>query len=437
MGNKRHVDSAFELAWDSLDLRSQAYLKSRLDGKKYFEVGEEFNVDRTVAKSICKGALWEFELNCDDYIDEVQDYLKSMVYINFGAFCKRIHSFRGYAPLALIHIAGGTSLFTNLGPLDAEQIYVLNEARLEELYENTHKLAPISLKHMKSLRGQQKILFIPELIEKKGELVFDFEFGIIRTKSMVRDRTQIVLEDRGVGVTTDELSEILGMKKKALIAQLERDSRFTWQAHEKKWVLKAWGLEPQERISALEAVERVLDEHGPLTLTELIQKAQIISPKSKSRYLQVLESEKFGQIPDSKLWDLTTKGAVQWLLPEPKKKVQIRETDSNKLIFSVEVTHDMLRGSGFPVDRRVTWRAGLLQPTKSRVFKVSDSPITKLNLSRTPGNSSLSSIRPVLEILGLKKGCQIKILLDLTNDQAYLKPECDCHPNREKFSSTS
>jgi hypothetical protein len=422
----RHTPTRLEKAWDALDLQEQAYYKASLDGKTFLEVGREFKVNEEFAKAICEYASDTFENELYDELELTREVFLKNPTITFYDFCKLMKADRDYPALALLVEACANPTLANLPRLHRDQIYELSLDAHKDLYVKLVKTAPISLAHFKAMVGTSDAAAYKDLVERHGDLELDESFGIIRKRARVRDRTQIILETRGQSVSSEELASINKLNVRALDAQLLRDDRFARNAVDSTWQLKVWGLNPISKITASDALELVLTSSGSLPQVELIRRAQGLYPKSYSRYVQALEGEKFGVLVDGK-YDLASRGAIQYMPPEPKTKPFIRETTSRKLIFKMAVSGDMLRGSGFPVDRRITWCAGMLQPTKSRAFHLPDWPGKALTLSRVPGNSSLSSIRTFLEAMGLQKGCQIQILLNLQDDPAFLRASCVCH----------
>lgn len=89
----------------------------------------------------------------------------------------------------------------------------------------------------------------------------------------------------------------------------------------------------------------------------------------------------------------------------------------------LDVDHEILRGSGIPANRWLTWCLGLRTAPSTRYFALMDSEGT-LAVNRGTSDSQLSSLRAVAQALEVVRGCKIAVLLHLDTDTATTRRTC-------------
>lgn len=183
-----------------------------------------------------------------------------------------------------------------------------------------------------------------------------------------------------------------------------------------RWALSGTVEEPVYR-SALPAVLDVLRVHGPQAFDELVRKVMKVHDVTPWRITQCLDDYRIGYMPDGKIW-LVENGAHKKPEPEPERPETMVSVD-HRVGVRMTLTFDHVRGSGFIVNRWLNWRLGLRSTPDSISFDSADPSIgDTITITRNGAGAAFSSIRSILDRMGLSEGCEIAIVLD-TDQQTW------------------
>ena len=249
----------------------------------------------------------------------------------------------------------------------------------------------------------------------------------VRRSARIRDTCFIILERAGRPVSARVLGRILDMKERNVAAQLERDERFRRVVALHKWALVTWGdLGQGTRYgSTREAMIDVLTAGGRIARTELMTRVQTLHPVTTWAILNQLEDEVFGHHADGTV-SMAYLGGQPYEDDEPELTPDVDADEASGIVrFQLPVTRDVLRGSGMPVPRYVTWFAGLRRVPRKLSFEADEG--REYVLRRTPGLSSVSSLRAATQELGLSTDCQLAVTFKCRQRRIDFAGACPCH----------
>ena len=87
------------------------------------------------------------------------------------------------------------------------------------------------------------------------------------------------------------------------------------------------------------------------------------------------------------------------------------------------VDHDLLRGSGIPVNRWLTSVCRLRTAPSTRYFELFDG-LGTVTVKRGISNSQLSSLRAIAQAIGAVEGCKLALLLRVDTGTASVRHTC-------------
>ncbi|TWH01724.1 hypothetical protein L615_001600000160 [Nocardioides sp. J9] len=136
---------------------------------------------------------------------------------------------------------------------------------------------------------------------------------------------------------------------------------------------------------------------------------------------QCLSSNLIGLNPAG-LYDLAERGAVPVEDTEPKQPPTIK-TSGDVVGIELVVDREILRGSGIPVNRWLTWHLGLRTAPSTRYFTFPEGH-GEVRVTRMTSNAQVSSLRAVAAKFGLVEGCKFALLLNTSTDTASVRHIC-------------
>lgn len=250
--------------------------------------------------------------------------------------------------------------------------------------------------------------------------------GWIRRFAQGRDSAFLWLRAQGEPRTCDEIAEAIGWPSlRGLRESLRRDERFTQLRPEGSWALSCWAT-TRGRVqysSAVDAVVGVLRELGPLTRNQLAAETMARHPVSSRWVRQSLLNGQVGRTENG-MYDLVERGAAAIEERAPARPTNMVESpDGLEMTIRLRVDADLLRGSGIPVSRWLTWRLGLHDVPSHRHFAINWHG-GDLVLRRGTGTSAVSSLRAVAQSLGLVSGCDLVVLIRPEQATAEIRHGC-------------
>jgi hypothetical protein len=299
-------------------------------------------------------------------------------------------------------------------------------SRLERLIEH----APF---HVDELRSRAESCELPEDLpltelfsHPRSPLVLNPSIGWARRTGAKRDLAFLWLNDVGEPRPAEEIAEAVGaVSGRALGEAMRRDDRFIQIRPEGAWAVSDWkGPGTGARYTnAEEVVLEILRDDGAMSESELIAEARRRYPVSVWRYTQVLSSNRIGVTSDG-LFDLAERGATPVEDKEPRRPENMQANADGTLIgVRLTVDRDVLRGSGINVNRWLSWKLGLRTAPTERRFAM-DAFDSDLVVRRNMSTTALSSLRAVVNRMGLGLGCEIVVILRLRDDSAGIRHVC-------------
>ncbi len=177
--------------------------------------------------------------------------------------------------------------------------------------------------------------------------------------------------------------------------------------------------------SAVEALEDVLRERGPLSLDVLVEQTIARYPVRKSWIKECLSSGRVGHTREG-LYDLIERGAVAVEDGEPRQPDSVAEAPDGTFDVRLRVDPGLLRGDAVRVSRWLTWRLGLRQTPSSQRFDLHGlEGGREVVLHRRTGASALSSLRAAAHSLDVVAGCEIVVRLRPQLGTADIRHSCD------------
>lgn len=249
------------------------------------------------------------------------------------------------------------------------------------------------------------------------------ELGWVRAARVPRDRAYLWLRQQGEPRTALEIANVAGASEHATRETMRRDEAFAQVRPEGTWALTDWRIQGSDRrySNAVEVLVEVLRDLGPLDYAELRAEVQKRYPVGEWRVAQCLSSNLIGRNAAG-LYDLAERGAEPIEDAEPQRPKHI-QASGNVVGIEIPVTHDVLRGSGIPVHRWLTWYLGLRTAPSTRYFAL-ESGDDEVSVRRMTSNSQLSSLRMQALSLGVAEGCTLVLLLRLDSNSATLRHAC-------------
>ena len=247
--------------------------------------------------------------------------------------------------------------------------------------------------------------------------------GWIRAARVTRDLAYLWLKREGEPRPADEIATQAGCSEHAVRENMRRDPSFSQVRPEGTWALADWRVPGSNSrySSAVDALVEVLRDLGPLPVDQLRAETQRRYPVSDWRVNQCLSSNLIG-LNSAGLYDLAERGAVPVEDTEPKQPANMK-TSGDVVGVELEVDREILRGSGIPVNRWLTWHLGLRTAPSTRHFALREQH-GEVRVTRATSNAQVSSLRAVALELGLEEGCKFALLLNTSTETASVRHTC-------------
>jgi hypothetical protein len=422
------------VAWRQLDEREQAILTRRLAGETLAQLGESYGLSRERIRQI--------QVKAEDHLTEAMDFwmpdkrgqlleaIGDSPAVASDHLALQLPSTQPLAREALVRAIGVGPPRGWFGELHGW--WTTRPTALESLLARLSDLAPLPASELPEICESLGIpgdLAVAALLERDGSGLVRHTLGWIRPARASRDVAYLWLRAEGGPRTVVAIAQMTDTSERGMRETMRRDDGFAQVRPEGTWGLTAWRLPGADSrySSAVEVVVDVLRELGPLDYEQLKVETQRRYPVTEWRVTQCLSSSMVGRTAVG-LYDLAERGAVPLVEKEPQRPANAG-VSGNVLGVALEVTHDMLRGSGFGVNRWITWELGLRTAPSSRHFDLNGSP-GGLSVKRTTSLAQVSSIRVELKRLALTVGCKFVLLLRTDTNVARLQHTCgDLCPN--------
>lgn len=415
------------LVWDNMRSRSKRILELRYMGSTLDEIGEELELTRERIRQLEIMARKELMEAVPGALNKIAQAIEERPYPT-QAFLAAVLETRDSKDFSVILAALGFYQFRDVQALGSywhsSDTFQRNFGALAS-YHSPCLFTELS--DAGSILGMGEYL-LKSLLSQSDKVHLIQGRYVVRKTARIRDLTYLVLLEKGMPMSLEEILPHAKIAVRALSAQLERDSRFRRDESTRSWGLSAWVVGDPSKIinNVYEAVDQVLSKHGPTKNATLLALAMQLFPRSSARYAQILEDGRYGLDKEGK-WDFSANGAIQKMPAEPKPTQRVAESIQGFAKIEVRVDAELLRGSGIPVHRRLTWVLGLPQPTRELSFSNSLIPAKPLIVYRTPGGHHLGALKAHAEAIGLTLGCKMEIAFDKERLRAGIRPSCECH----------
>ena len=420
--------SWLDLAWLQQSERSRQILTHRIAGKTLEMVAQDLGVVRERVRQLQKKSTDELLAAQQVHDPELPVRLKVGVgarsAISEEELAELTHLRADVArdvilgQLGLAHPAVWTTTIPDLWAFDRSALggQLADLVSMAPFTDGEARIAAANL----GIPGQ---LDLAGILSYSGSKLSLHDLGWIRKARQGRDIAYLWLRADAEPRTTAEIAAVTENTEHAIRETMRRDELFAQVRPEGTWALADWRSPGADNrySSAVEVMVGVLHDFGPLDLERLRAETQQRYPVSVWRINQCLSSNLIG-LNDDGLYDLVERGATPIEDSEPKQPAHIQASGS---VVGVEllVDRDVLRGSGIPVSRWLTWHLGLRTAPSSRYFRLPGS-FGEVTIRRATSNAQISSLRAVAKVLGAVKGCKITLLLHTDTAAADVRHTC-------------
>ncbi|WP_274381637.1 sigma factor-like helix-turn-helix DNA-binding protein [Segeticoccus rhizosphaerae] len=415
-------------AWSALPDRSKEIVSRRAEGETLAVIGDDIGVTRERVRQLEKQArkliVSAQEIHEPELLTRLLEHMGEQVLLSD----EQVEEVIGSAPAAAVDLvlrqlgfersmiaSGGREGFWSREP-SALESRLKSLVDLMPLPDDEAHIAAESLKIPAEVRWWT-------LLPARYRVTLT-DLGWVRTSRTTRDRAYLWLRSQGEPRSSKEIAEAAGASEHATRENMRRDHAFAQVRPEGTWALVDWRVEGADNrySNALEVVVEVLRDLGPLEANDLRVECQRRYPVTGWRITQCLSSNLIGQ-NDAGLYDLVERGAVPVEDREPHRPAHI-QASGDVVGVEVPVSHDVVRGSGIPVNRWLTWYLGLRTSPSTRYFQMQQGA-SELVVRRGTSNAQLSSLRTGALAVGAVEGCRLVLLLHLNDDTAELRHVCE------------
>lgn len=308
---------------------------------------------------------------------------------------------------------------------DLSEYWTQDANQFNALLERMAALAPMTHEEAEQASRDLGLADAPwsTLLEHPKSKLANHELGWIRRARSGRDVAFLWLREKGEPHAVADIAQATGTSEHAIRETMRRDATFAQVRPEGTWALADWRVPGSDNryTSAVDVIVEVLRDLGPQDFEHLRVETQRRYPVSSWRITQCLSSNLIG-LNDVGLYDLTERGALPVEDSEPKKPEHI-QVHGNVVGIELTVDTELLRGSGIPVHRWLTWYLGLRSAPAARYFELVDDQGT-ITVKRATSGSQLSSLRALAQHEGLVAGCKLAVLLRTDVDTATYRHTC-------------
>lgn len=415
-------------AWAALPERSRDILRRRLAGETLDEIGLALNLTRERVRQVQKaseGALVRaMEKRAPQLLSALHTELGDSPAVADRHIATLVDAHSTTALGCLLKTLGVSHPRTWAGALSEFWTFRPNELRQQ--LGRMVELAPLTHEEADQAAAE---LGLPEDLDWRSVLAHSnsklaaHDLGWIRPARLTRDVAYLWLKLEGEPRPADEIAVQAGCSEHAARENMRRDPAFSQVRPEGTWALSDWRVPGSENrySSAVDALVEVLRDLGPLPVDQLRVETQRRYPVSDWRVNQCLSSNLIG-LNAAGLYDLAERGAVPVEDTEPKQPSNIK-TSGDVVGIELVVDREILRGSGIPVNRWLTWHLGLRTAPSTRYFALPEGH-GEVRVTRMTSNAQVSSLRAVAAEFGLVEGCKFALLLNTSTDTASVRHIC-------------
>lgn len=429
---QRHHDWLSE-AWSHLDDRYTDVLTRRLVGQGYAEIGELHGVSRQRGHQLQMSAERELLAIQVRHAPELPTQLVVVIGDHPAVPDQEVKALiqtgSGVARHALLRALGSTHPRTWSGHLYGW--WTQHPGKLDLQLRELAALAPLGADELVPVAASLGLpdgLPLDDLLSGPKSPLLRHSTGWVRRNRVTRDAAYLWLRAEGSPRSVADIATATETSENTVRERMRGDDAFAQVRPEGTWCLADWRLPGADSrySTAVDVVVEVLRDQGPLTLQQLRTECSKRYPVSAWRIDQCLSSNLVGLTADDR-YDLAERGATPIEDTEPRQPPNIKATSDGTLIgVSMTVDGELLRGSGLPVHRWLTWYLGLRTAPAERHFPW-ENDSGDLVIRRRTSSSSVSSLRAVVHALGLVEGCKIALLIKLNPDRAALRHQCPLH----------
>lgn len=417
-----------DVAWTGLPERSRDILRRRLAGATLDDIGLALKLTRERVRQIQKTSedalMRAMEQRAPQLLSGLHEELGDSPAVADRHIATLVNAHSTTALGCLLKSLGVSHPHTWAGPLSGYWTFRPNE--LQEQLRRIVELAPLT--HEEADQAATELAF-PEDLDWRRLLAHSISklaahnLGWIRPARLTRDVAYLWLKLEGEPRPAGEIAAQAGCKEHAARENMRRDPVFSQVRPEGTWALSDWRVPGSDSrySSAVDALVEVLRDLGPLPVDQLRVETQRRYPVSAWRVNQCLSSNLIG-LNAAGLYDLAERGAVPVEDTEPKRPPNIK-TSGDVVGIELEVDREILRGSGVPVNRWLTWHLGLRTAPSTRYFALPEEH-GEVRVTRATSNAQVSSLRAVATELGLVEGCKFVLLLNASTDTAVVRHTC-------------
>jgi hypothetical protein len=417
-----------DAAWAALPERSREILRRRLAGETLDEIGRALDLTRERVRQVQKTS----ESALVRAMEQRAPQLPSALHTELGdspavadphiAALVQAHSATALG--CLLKTLGLSHPHTWDGALS--DYWTFRPSGLQQQLRRMVELAPLTYQEADQAASE---LGLPEdldwqsILARSNSKLAAHNLGWIRPARATRDVAYLWLKLEGEPRPADEIAAQAGCSEHAARENMRRDPAFSQVRPEGTWALTDWRVPGSENrySSAVDALVEVLRDLGPLPVDQLRVETQRRYPVSDWRVNQCLSSNLIG-LNAAGLYDLAERGAVPVEDTEPKQPPNIK-TSGDVVGIELEIDREILRGSGIPVNRWLTWHLGLRTAPSTRHFALPEGH-GEVRVTRATSNAQISSLRAVTLELGLVEGCKLALLLNTSTDTASVRHIC-------------
>lgn len=417
-----------ENAWQAMPDRWHTIVERRLAGETLDRIGEELDLTRERIRQLQRKVevtlLDAQRRNVPNLPQQIAETLADHPGVPEDRLTALLPSRASTARQALFRQLGASR--PRMWSGDLTEYWTRRPAALDTMLRKLVALAPMTDVETRQAIldiGLPAALPIDDLLRRPESKLTHHELGWIRTSRSGRDLAYLWLRNQGGPRPVADIAAVTGTTEHAIRENMRRDDDFAQVRPEGTWALADWRLPgANNRYSnAVDVVVDVLRDHGPLDYEQLRTEAQQRYPVSAWRITQCLSSDVIGLTTDG-LYDLAERGATPIEDTEPKQPKTI-QVHGDVLGVELNVDSDILRGSGIPVNRWLTWYLGLRTAPAARYFEIVGQPGT-LTVKRSTSVSQLSSLRAVALDMELVEGCKMTILFYINKETASIRHTC-------------
>ena len=422
------------VTWGDLPKREITVLSRRMQGETLQGIATDLGLTRERVRQLQKRAadtmMAAAEVHDRELLSRLALTLGSAAAMEIGSVLAELPPAPAEAQEALVQVLG----FRHPRTWDGELInwWTRMPEELDRRLNAVVALAPLSHDDLLAALTDVGLSYerpVTTLLHSPNSKLNECPTGWYRPSRAGRDLAFLYLQSQGAPRTTAEVAAALGgtISEHAIRETMRREDAFAQVRPEGTWTLTDWRVPGSDNrySNAEETVIEVVRELGPISLNTLQREVIRRYPVTSWRVTQCLSNHQIG-LTATGLYDLTERGATPIEDTEPRRPETI-EAKGHITGVKLNVNHDLLRGSGIPVNRWLTWHLGLRTVPSLKTFRLDSGG--EVTIKRASSNAQISSLRTAVQSLDVVEGCKIALILNTENGTAKLHHVCvtnDC-----------